>query len=56
MMIVCTETLTGQRKESSSTAFMLLVKERCYEMMVLQLEDVVECLTVLHPEFDYLFV
>jgi len=28
----------------------------CYEMMVLQLEDVVDCLTILHPEFDYLFL
>jgi hypothetical protein len=25
-------------------------------MMVLQLEDVVDCLIVLHPEIDYLFL
>jgi hypothetical protein len=28
----------------------------CYNMMVLQLEDVIDCLTILHPEFDYLFL
>jgi hypothetical protein len=28
----------------------------CYKMMVLQLEDVIDCLTILHPEFDYLFL
>jgi SpoU rRNA methylase family enzyme len=25
-------------------------------MMVLQLEDVVDCLTILHPKFDYLLL
>ncbi len=29
---------------------------RCYEHMVLQLEDCIDCLHVLHPEFDYLFL
>jgi hypothetical protein len=28
----------------------------CYEFMVLELEDCIDCLTVLHPEFDYLFL
>ncbi len=28
----------------------------CYEHMVLQLEDFIDCLHVLHPEFDYLFL
>ncbi len=28
----------------------------CYEHMVLQLKDCIDCLHVLHPEFDYLFL